>query len=57
MALAVHVSGNRFPRDTKSPSQLSQRNIAVRAQFSEPVRKVLVDWFVHDFLRFSLVGC
>jgi hypothetical protein len=42
MALAVHISGNRFPCDTKGPSQLSQRNITVRAQFSEPVRKVLL---------------
>jgi hypothetical protein len=45
----VHISGNRFPCDAKSPSQLSQRNIAVRAQFSEPVRKFLINWFVHDF--------
>jgi hypothetical protein len=44
----AHI-GNRFPCDAKSPSQFSQRNIAVRAQFSEPARKVLINWFVHDF--------
>ena len=47
MALAMHIPGNRSPCNAKGSSQFIQRNIAVRAQFSEPARKFLINWFAH----------